>query len=49
MKTRPLHWHSALCTFACTAWAQPGDYPNKPIRLVIGFAPGGAADSSRAP
>ena len=24
--------------------AQVGDYPNKPIKLVVGFAPGGAAD-----
>jgi len=33
-----------LAAVAGNAAAQPAGYPNKPIRLVIGFAPGGAAD-----
>ena len=34
----------AVGIFACTAGAQTAAYPSKPIRLVVGFAPAGAAD-----
>ncbi|MEO5672002.1 MAG: tripartite tricarboxylate transporter substrate-binding protein, partial [Ramlibacter sp.] len=44
MKKLNLALAFALAAFACTANAQTAAYPSKPIRLVIGFAPGGAAD-----
>jgi tripartite-type tricarboxylate transporter receptor subunit TctC len=45
-----MHKRKYLCTMAlallaCTAHAQSGaPYPNKPVKLLVGFAPGGAAD-----
>lgn len=35
----------SLSAIAFQACAQPSDYPNRPVRVVVGFAPGGAADT----
>jgi len=44
MKHTNLALALAMAIFACTAGAQTAAYPSKPIRLVVGFAPAGAAD-----
>ena len=35
----------AMNAFSIPAWAQ-APFPNKPVRLIVGFAPGGGADSA---
>ena len=45
MKRRNLVAGVALAACGIAASAQPAPYPTHPIRLVIGFAPGGAADT----
>ncbi|HEY9280319.1 MAG TPA: tripartite tricarboxylate transporter substrate binding protein [Eoetvoesiella sp.] len=45
MKTAHFVFACSLSVMAAHASAQSADYPNRPVRVVIGFAPGGAADT----
>src|SRR3954471_441590 len=36
---------AAASIFALSAVAQPQPYPSKPLRIIVGFAPGGAVDT----
>ena len=37
-------WAVVLCFLSITSYAQEAAYPVKPIRLLVGYAPGGATD-----
>ena len=46
---RVLRFVSVLCTLSAlfihsASWAQPSDFPNRPITIVVPFPPGGTAD-----
>ncbi len=45
MKIAPLVFACSVSAIATQTFAQPSDYPSRPVRVVVGFAPGGAADT----
>lgn len=44
MKSSRIALAAACLVAASVAHAQPGNYPNRPIRMIVPFAPGGASD-----
>jgi tripartite-type tricarboxylate transporter receptor subunit TctC len=44
MKTSSIFAALLIGSMGLSVQAQPAAYPNKPIKLLVGFAPGGAAD-----
>jgi tripartite-type tricarboxylate transporter receptor subunit TctC len=45
MRRKVLLTAAGLCTVFLSAISHGADYPARPVRFVIGFAPGGASDT----
>ncbi len=49
MKAALFRWAAAACCLAAFATAQAQTFPSKPVRIVVNFPPGGAADQIARP